>query len=147
MSEMLGNQYFIARNFSAAEVELEKCLKGQPENKYLKRKLIICFTQTGKITRALDMFTGLIQDDINFVITANEVNDDCPCRELVEDIGDKNPSEEFELDDMIKLGILWLFCDVKKSLGYFEVVSRHAPGIDKIRICIRLITNYIKTQT
>ncbi len=146
MSEMLGNQYFIARNYSAAETELEKCLETMPGSKSLKRKLIICFTQTGKISRALEMFTELIREDIEFVINADEIKDDCPCSEIVETIEQKNSKKEIELDDRILLGILWLYCNTEKSLFYFEEVNRRVPGIDNIQICIRLITNYIKTQ-
>ena len=143
---MLGNQYFIARNYTAAETELEKSLKEQPDNKHLKRKLIICFTQTGKVTKALELFTSLIQEDIDFVINADEVNDDCPCEEIVRNIEDKNSGEEIELDDIIVLGILWLYCDVEKSLSYFEDVYRNDSNIDKINVCIRIIKDYINTQ-
>jgi tetratricopeptide (TPR) repeat protein len=146
MSEMLGNQYFIARNYPAAEIELEKCLEKYPESKPLRRKLIVCFTQTGKVKRALDMFTELIQEDIGFVTNADVEHDDCPCPEIVEEFEEKSTVGEYNLDNKIMLGILWLYCDTEKSLDYFRFADNKNPGNEKIQSCIRLIEKYIKTQ-
>ena len=146
MSEMLGNQYFIARNYAAAEFELEKSFTKQPDSKPLKRKLIICFTQTGKINRSLDMLTTLIQEDIDFLIDADVIHDDCPCPELVKKFENKKSETDYELEDKIMLAILWLYCDTGKSLKYFESVESQIPGNDQIQICLRVIQEYIKTQ-
>ena len=44
MSEMLGNQYFLGRDYAKAATELYAALKTDLENKGIRRKLIICFT-------------------------------------------------------------------------------------------------------
>ena len=146
MSEMLGNQYFIARNYPAAEIELEKSFALDPRSKPIKRKLIVCFTQTGKMSRALEMFTSLIEEDIDFVVEADIEHDDCPCPELVEKIENNKAPEYYNLEDRIMLGIIWLYCDVEKSLEYFTAADNEKPGNDRIQTSIRLIQDYIKSQ-
>jgi len=78
MSEMLGNQYFMARNYFAALSELEKVFEKNPTNKSLKRKLIICYTQTNDLEKALILFNELVEEDIEFIIEADAIKDDCP---------------------------------------------------------------------
>ena len=69
MSEMLGNQYFLARKYSLAAEQLEKALFNDPGSKGIRRKLVVCYTQTGDIDKALQLFLSLIKEDIDFVIT------------------------------------------------------------------------------
>jgi len=45
MSEMLGNQYFLARTFDKALVQFEEVIKKEPENEKVKKKLIICYCE------------------------------------------------------------------------------------------------------
>ena len=68
MSEMLGNQYFLARNYSGAAQELEKVLREDSKNKAIRRKLIVCYTQIGEIQEALSLFLSLAKEDIGFII-------------------------------------------------------------------------------
>ena len=68
MSEMLGNQYFLARNYSRSASELYKALKSDVRSKPIRRKLVICYTQIDEIGKALDTFISLIKEDVDFVI-------------------------------------------------------------------------------
>ena len=43
MSEMLANQYFIARNYGEAEKLFEAVIGNDPNNKSSRKKLIICY--------------------------------------------------------------------------------------------------------
>ena len=60
MSEMLGNQYFLARNYDGAAHELAGALLKDAKNKFIKRKLIVCYNQIGQIQKALELFLSLI---------------------------------------------------------------------------------------
>jgi Tfp pilus assembly protein PilF len=48
MNEMLGNQYFMARNYLGAANVFQEVLKEDPSNINARKKLIIAFTQIGK---------------------------------------------------------------------------------------------------
>jgi pentatricopeptide repeat protein len=120
MHEMLGNQYFLARNYFSAAENLEKALWKTPGEKTIRRRLIICYTQIGRIEKALELFLNLIKEDIDFITNVNLIDDDCPCSELIFDIENKAKSYSQSVDTNIVLGILWLFCDIDRSINYFE---------------------------
>ena len=120
MDEMLGNHYFLARNYARAADLLEKALRSDPKNKGMRRKLIICFAQTGHIDKALTVFLSLIKEDIDFIINTDPVDDDCPCPELVFEMEHSIVESRHSLDTTLVLGILWLYCNVHKSLEYFS---------------------------
>jgi len=146
MSEMLGNQYFIARNYAAAQIELEKSFVDQPESKPLRRKLIVCYSQTGKIYKSLDIFISLIQEDIDFIIDADVIHDDCPCPELIENFEENDFYKSHEFEHDIMMGILWLYCDVDKSLKSFMNAGAHKSDDEQIKLCLASIQNYLKNQ-
>ncbi len=73
MSEMLGNQYFMARNYINAEKELEPEYLKDSTNKGIRRKLIICYVQTRKFEKALDIFHSLVKEDVTFIISADKI--------------------------------------------------------------------------
>jgi tetratricopeptide (TPR) repeat protein len=79
MFEMLGNQLFLVRNYSRAMEMLEKALWEDPKNKYVRRKLIICYTQTGDLDQALKNLLWFLKKDIHFIIDIDPVAEDCPC--------------------------------------------------------------------
>lgn len=123
MHEMLGNQCFLARNYLRAAENLEKALWKTPGNKLVRRKLIICYTQIGKIENALQTFLALIKEDIDFIMNSNPVDDDCPCSELVFDMERKYINEIRSLDANLVLGMLWLYCDLNRSFEYFKIAQ------------------------
>ncbi len=120
MCEMLGNQYFLARNFSEAEKEYEKCLAEHPENKLIRKKLIICHTQTGKFNQAINEFLYLAREDLDFLTHTDIVEDDCPCAEIIYEI-----EKDFflNIEDSLTftiMGILWAYCDLDRAYEYFK---------------------------
>ncbi len=139
MSEMLGNQYFLARNYARAASELFEALKSDARNKAIRRKLIICYTQIDEIGKALDMFISLIKEDVDFVIKTDPISDDCPCPELVFDMEQKLENNKDSLDFNLILGMLWLYCNVEKSLYFFNRVLHIDPGFSKVKIILALL--------
>ena len=127
MDEMLGNHYFLSRNYGRAAELLEKALRAEPKNKSIRRKLIICFAQTGHIDKALSAFLSLIKEDIDFIINTDPVDDDCPCPELVFNMEHGNVSDQESIDSTMVLGMLWLYCNLHKSFEYFT----QAANMDK----------------
>lgn len=120
MSEMLGNQYFMVRKFAEAESEYEKVLVKDPHNNNVGKKLILCYTQTGKLEKAKNLLREIVKDDISVIVNTDLVSDDCPCAELIEKIDN---TSEIEIPYLLKieiLAILWLFCNIDKSKYYVE---------------------------
>ena len=144
MSEMLGNQYFMARNYSAAEVELEECLKKYPDSKAIRKKLIICYTQTGKNAVALNLFQNLIKEDITYILSSNFIEDDCPCPELINKIEVSENIESQSADYYITLGMIWLYCSPEKSLENFEKAKELDKNNTVINNIIAIIKAYIQ---
>jgi pentatricopeptide repeat protein len=131
MDEMLGNHYFLSRNYGRAAELLEKALRDDPKNKPIRRKLIICLAQTGHVDKALSVFLSLIKEDIDFVINTDPVDDDCPCPELVFEMEHGTSNIKSSLDTSLVLGMLWLYCNLHKSYDYF-VQASHLDNNDKM---------------
>ncbi len=142
MSEMLGNQYFLARNYSSAATELEKALSKEPKSKPIRRKLIVCYTQIGHVHQALQTFLSLVKEDPDYIINTNPIDDDCPCAELVFDMEKKLLSNTDSLDCHLMLGMLWLYCDVQKSVSYFQ----KAQEMDRQNPLIKSITALLSVR-
>lgn len=150
-SEMLGNKYFLARNYNLAALNFQETLKSDPINKAIRKKLIICYTQIGQIKKAFDIFYLLAKEDIDFIIETDLVADDCPCEELTEKYGNILPYENESVDLKLMLAMLWLYCSTQKSLKFFKQLITEIPGDKRIQELTLLIENKIvsnnKTQT
>ena len=90
-SEMLGNQYFIARKYERAAISLREALLANPHNNAAKKKLILCYTQLGEVKKALHLFNELIEDDIDLIINTGIEEDYCPCPDLIKKYGASFP--------------------------------------------------------
>lgn len=141
MSEMLGNQYFLARNYANAAKNLQYALDIDPLSKPVRKKLVICYLQIGEIQNALNIFYNLVLEDIDCILSTDPVGDDCPCHELVTHYGTILPYEENSSDLKIMLGMLWLYCDSKKSLSFFKSVEKIRPEDERIKSISSIIEN------
>jgi tetratricopeptide (TPR) repeat protein len=143
-SEMLGNKYFSARNYKNAAINYQHILQTDPVNKAARKKLIICYTQTGQIQKAFDNFYQLIKEDINSITDTNLVAEDYPCKELVEKYGSLLPNEKDSFDMKLMLAMLWLYCDIKKSLEFFKRILVEKQSDSRIKEIVSLIEKRIK---
>ena len=146
MHEMLGNQYFMARNYHRAAENLEKALLKEPKNKAVRRKLIVCYTQLGEVEKALTTFISLIKEDIDFVINTDPIDDDCPCTELVFDLEKKISNKSPSVNDFIILGILWLYCNVQRSWDYFQKAAQLIPDDPRIKSVLSILKTRINVN-
>jgi tetratricopeptide (TPR) repeat protein len=135
---MLGNKYFLARNYQGAAQNLQYVLSQNPINKGARKKIVICYTQIGEIEKAFENFYALVKEDINFIINTDPVADDCPCPELVEKYAKVLPYEDNSSDMKLILGMLWLYCDVDKSLELFRDIAANTKDF-RIREVFSLI--------
>ncbi len=142
MSEMLANQYFMARNFSGAEKEFVKCLFQSPDNLAARKKLIICNTQTGNVPEALVNFLIIIRENIKFIIDTAKIRDDCPCPKIINHIEELDGGDPNDTTTLIILGILWLYCDRFKSEEYLHLAMLARPADLKISEAYEIIQNF-----
>lgn len=142
---MLGNRYFLARNYKQAQENFEFVLDKNPANKSVKKKIIICYLQNGELSKALDTFNELIHEDADIIINTDLKEDACPCPELIENYGNILPYEQNSNDLKLMLGMLWLYCDVKKSKEFFNSVLKEKPGDKKLKSIVSVIENRLKT--
>ena len=146
VSEMLGNQYFLARKYAGAVSNFQQTLLDDPQNKSVRKKLIICYIQTGEIRKALEVFKELIEEDIEFIINTDMKEDACPCNELIQKYGKVLPYENKSVDVRIMLGMLWLYCDTEKSNEFFRSLLDENIENEKISSIVKIIENRLKTK-
>jgi len=140
MSEMLGNRYFIARQFDKAIPQLELALQSSPFNDKIKKKLIICHAQSGNIDRSLSLFYEIIKKDPNIIINTDPYHDDCPCLELIPSWENKANIGTNETGCYEILGILYLYCDLNISITYFRKALEHTEHIKLIASIIKILS-------
>ncbi|MDZ7763671.1 MAG: hypothetical protein U5K00_04495 [Melioribacteraceae bacterium] len=145
MSEMLGNQFFLARRYSDACAELENEYYKYPTNLSVLKKLIICYLQTGQTEKAFSSFYSLVKQNVETIIDTDLARDDFPCPEIIETVINDMKSESTD-DQNIKLGILWLYCDKKVSVDYLSKVSPENKNHSSIKEIINII-NRVTTKT
>lgn len=138
-SEMLGNKYFLARNYRGAAQNLQFVLTQNPINIPARKKIIICYTQTGEIEKAFDNFYTLVKEDVSSIINTDPVADDCPCPELIAKYGKVYEYEKISFDMKLMLGMLWLYCDVNQSLKIFSELTANNKSDLRLKEVLSLI--------
>lgn len=117
-----------------------------PQNKSVRKKLIVCYTQTGEIRKALEVFKELVKEDVDFIINIDLKEDACPCHELIQKYGNVLPYDSNSVDVRIMLGILWLYCDTEKSNEFFKSLLDENVENEKISSIVKIIVNRLKTK-
>ena len=145
-SEMLGNKYFLARNYESAAKNFQHTLISDPINKSARKKLIICYTQIGHIQKAFENFYILCKEDIDFIIDTDVIADDCPCAELTTKYGNRLPYENESYDVKLMLGMLWLYCDAGKSLEFFKRILVESTGDSRVKEITAIIEDNLKSS-
>ena len=135
MSEMLTNHYFHARDYAHALEGYDSILAVDPASKSIRRRMIICCLETGAIQRGLAIFVQLVLEDADYIINTHPVDDDCPCSELLAQ-GEVVADDNISLDTLLRLGMLWLYCDVEKSCQYFSNALTLAPDSREIKLIL-----------
>ena len=147
MNEMLGNQYFMARNYVRAATVFRDVLKSDPNNTNARKKLIISLTQIGKYTQAVDQFSEFINENIDVIIETDPERDDCPCPELVQNLEHltKHGSESFTTYET--LGILWLYCDINRSIEYFKKAAELKPSDEQVNTILSILNKKLREHS
>jgi len=132
---MLGNYYFMTNRFQSARQVLEKALEEDPSNKSVKKKLILCYLDSGHIDEGFNLFQSLINQDITYITDTTNNDDSCPCMDILNNFENLVYPKLSEKDYNKVLAILWLYRDVKFSAKYFRKVksiNQNDKTVDKI---------------
>ncbi len=133
MSEMLANSYFISRNFAKALPLFEKELQSGKDSEKIKKKLIICYLALGRVEEAFHLFYELVSRDPDTIINTDPYWDDCPCPEMVRTFEGNRDVDMESARISLTLGMLYLFCDLNRSIRYFEKAAMSDPKNLKLR--------------
>lgn len=140
MSEMLANRYFMARKFDRAVPILERLLRENPGKTRMKKKLIICYTQTGELNRAEALFLEVLRENPWLIIDTDPSSEDCPCPELTERLERQLHGRQPTVVDLNQMGILYLYCNPQASLRCF----RRSLGLDPQQPYLRQILDILE---
>jgi hypothetical protein len=135
----------MVRNYLDATITFEKVIARTGASKSIRKKIIVCYVRLFQMEKAIDEFLSLIREDINFIINTNLQDEDCPCPEIISEIG-SNKINFSNKEKKIALGILWLYCDLDTSLRYFEEYNKEYGQDNKINEIISIIKTF-KNQT
>jgi len=137
MSEMLGNRYFIARKFNKAIPYLEAALKESPFAAKIKKKLIICYIQTGRFEEAFKLVYEVIASEPRMILETDLYYEDCPCGELLPLWHEKERQQTNKMELYEILGMLYLYCDLEKAIEYFNKAKFASPHSAKLMSMIK----------
>ena len=120
MSEMLGNHYFLIRDYAEAIKAYSTAFNKNLPNSITK-KIIICHLTQDDFSSAQNYFINLIKEDPALIYDTDFKLEECPCYDLIKEYeaGSINTNNE-----IIRLGILWFYCDLQISKKYFEMALK-----------------------
>jgi pentatricopeptide repeat protein len=144
MSEMLANQYFLARKFDKAIQHLEAVLNEDTANERARKKLIICYCETGHVRSALELFDTVIKNNIKLIVDTDIVQEDCPCPELLERMKWYEEVAINSFDFHCIMGMLNLYCDINDSLKSFSQALKINPENKLVQDIYNIIAEYDK---
>ncbi len=146
MSEMLGNRYFIARHFDKAITYLEQALAESPSSTGIIKKLIICYIQVGQVEKAFNLFYRIVQKDPKIITNTDLYYDDCPCNELIPMWHQREKMSEEKENLYLSLGMLYLYCDLEKSIKYFNRVKNITTRPEKVLTLLKKLKELKKNN-
>ena len=89
--------------------------------------------------RQLILFTNFISENIDKIIETDPIKDDCPCPELVHNFEHLTTHGSESFTTYQTLGILWLYCDINKSIEYFKKALELKPKDEKANAILILV--------
>jgi tetratricopeptide (TPR) repeat protein len=128
MHEMLGNHHFLLKDYKTALSHYETILRAGNASVTVRKRALICYIHARRISEAVPLFEELIRDDLASIVKHNQERYGCPCPEIIEEYERSIANGEPSQNDKIALGMLWLFCDCRRSAQLFARALRSDPG-------------------
>jgi tetratricopeptide (TPR) repeat protein len=145
MSEMLANRYFASGRYEEAQAGLEAVLRRRPGHLGARKKLVMCYVQTGRLREALDLALGLMEDAPEAFAPAGPNAEDLPCRSVLGAFAERGRS----LDPgsyHAGLGVLQLFCDAEVALSELDRAAEEDPSRIEIRALRAVVRKHLEAK-
>jgi tetratricopeptide (TPR) repeat protein len=139
MEKMLGNQYFMARNFKEAFQYLARAHARAPGDIAVLRNLVICEVVVGRLPGALNHLLALLHAAPQVLHEGCLDVDGCPCPDILTQWSIHPPNELSQSAYLLSMGILALFCDRELAKAYLRQAQRLDPGNKALAEAINLV--------
>lgn len=141
MCEMLGNQYFIAQNYSEAIRVYANLINNKKANAEIHKRLIVSYLKTSQMNSALLQFFAILNISRSTTRCDENSKDYCVCREMINEINSNKWENVIGLDRDLMLAMLWYFCDIEESEKYFKRATILAPNDGNLKKINKIIFN------
>ncbi|MBK7868507.1 MAG: hypothetical protein IPJ75_16795 [Ignavibacteriales bacterium] len=145
MSEMLGNNYFLVRNYESAKTTFLALPEPLRSEMRVIKKLILCEIFLGDPHSALHYLLTILREIPDFIIKTDVEDEDCPCRDLICHLEAQPGFSSENNSTILSMSILWLYCSIDKSLYYLDMLTPDYSTSD-IQEFSKLMHNYINNN-
>jgi tetratricopeptide (TPR) repeat protein len=143
MSEMLANRYFLSGRYPEAAAEFEKLLEAHPPRVVVRRRLVICYTMTGRLRDALELAVDIMREDPDAAAQGDPEIDGASCKharnQLRERAKDLTPGAYHT-----SLGLLHLFCDETRALEELTQALEIVPRFHEVHRLKTLVKRHLE---
>jgi tetratricopeptide (TPR) repeat protein len=115
MSLMLGNRYFLDRDYARAVPLLEAALAETPDAPRVLKRLVISYVQLEDFELALERLERVLTTSPRTVIDTDPDEEDCPCPALCAALERRLSPGPASYPILLGLGILELYCDLQRA--------------------------------
>jgi tetratricopeptide (TPR) repeat protein len=145
VNQMLANRYLRTRRYGDALPFYEEAVRTHPDDADARRKLILCYLQTGHLSESLGMMAELITESPTAMPVTPAEADIVPAAEILEGLKQRErvlPPEVYHAT----MGVILLYLDTdrSRSLGELDqaLAAGHAPeGADRLRAVVQRTCN------
>ena len=133
MCEMLGNHFFLLKEYDNAKHIYERLLNSSKFNISIKIKLILCLIAIRKIKKAFSIFYDLIMNNSWILLNSDFVINKSICNELIYSTKKNINNFKKNSDIFLVLGMLYAFVDTNFSIKYFKVLKNISKNKTKYK--------------
>ena len=133
MCEMLGNHFFLLKEYDNAKHIYEELLNSSKFNISIKIKLILCLIATNKIKKAFSIFYDLIINNSWVLLNSDLVINKNICSEMIYSSKKNINNFKKKSDFFMVLGMLYAFVDTNYSIRYFRILKNITKNKNKYK--------------
>ncbi len=145
MSEMLANRHFASGHYEEARKGFEAVLRRRPGNVTARKKLTVCYVQTGRLREAVDLVLGLMEENPEALRSADAGSEGFPCRAALDAFAERGRSLD-PGDYHAGLGVLQLYCNAEAALGELDRAAEEDPSRMEIRALLAVVRRHLEAK-
>ncbi len=149
MSEMLANRHFASGHYEEAQKGFEAVLRRRPGHVTARKKLTVCYVQTGRLREAVDLVLGLMEEVpealCSVAAAAHAEAEGFPCRAVLDAFAERGRSLG-PGDYHAGLGVLQLYCNAEAALGELDRAAEEDPSRMEIRALRAVVRRHLEAR-